>query len=425
MNMVNINKSLLNLFLSITSFAVSSAGSVLLHIIFAIVIYEKSGSALITSLFVALQWLPILLVIIWRSDWDHGMNPRTRWYLIDIASALLTLLILLFIQNFNYFMIILILFVRGVLDQINRINRTVAAKVLFPADKVTYYASFLQTGYHVGISVAALSGIFLKDLISLKMLVLLNAAAFIISAVLILCTRCIGSVSFPKFNERKSFKARMTAYKDALQADPRLFYCAILPPTTATFLQGTYSVLQPIFPVKGLGLGAAEVSFSYVLATIAIVLGSFVFSSFSKRYRLFDKNFLQIILLSTVLSILVCVSYIMLVSTHSPLVSAVFFTLMVFLYEFIWMNGYAGIVAFSPEGKVGAIFGITFCIGCTLASIVSAFVGLVIDITNNNFVLTISIFMTLYMAMIFTAWFVFNQLGYQQKETEVSYGTLG
>ncbi len=379
-----------------------------------------------TSLFISLQWLPILLVIVVRSDWDHGMNPRTRWYLIDIASALLTLPILFFIKDFNYFAIILILLARGVLDQINRINRTVAAKILFPADKLAYYASFLQTGYHVGISVAALSGIFLKDRISLDLLIVINAATFIVSAGLILCTRCIENVTFPKFNERKTLKARMIAYKEALQADARLFYCAILPPTTATFLQGTYSVLQPIFPIKGLGLGAQEVSFSYVLATFAILLGSFTFSSFSKQYRLFDRNFLQIIMLSSSLSVLACISYLIFVSTDSPLVSAVFFTLMVFLYEFIWMNGYAGIVAFSPEGKLGTIFGITFCIGCTLASLVSALAGLLIDITNNNFVMTISIFMSLYLAVIFIAWIVFKQLGYpiKQKEMEIGYGAL-
>lgn len=424
--MVNNNKGLLNLLLSTASFAVSSAGSVLLYIVFAIIIYEKSKSALLTSLFISLQWLPVLLVILCRSDWDHGMNPRTRWYLIDIASALLTLPILLFVKDFNYGAIIVILFARGLLDQINRINRTVAAKILFPKAKLAYYAAFLQTGYHIGISLGALGGIFLKKYIDLDALVLINVGTFVVSALLILSTRCIENVRFPKYRERQSLKIRMLAYQTALQSDARLFYCAMLPPTTATFFQGTYSVLQPIFPMKGLGLGASEVSFSYVLATIAILLGSFAFSSFSKKYRLFDKCFSDIILLASGSSILACASYMMLVSTNSPLVSAAFFTIMVFLYEFIWMNGYAGIVAFAPEGQLGTVFGITFCIGCTLASVVSGLVGLVIDMTNNNFVVSMGIFMTLYLGIIFSAWVVYNKLiGHQQEhEREISDGIL-
>lgn len=424
--MNNTNKGLSNLFLTITSFAISSAGSLLLYILFAIIIYEKSDSALITSLFISLQWLPILLVIIARSDWDHGMNPRKRWYLLEGASAVVTLPLLLFLKDFNYVAIIFLLLARGVLDQINRINRTVAAKLLFPSDKLAYYASFLQTGYHIGIGAAALAGIFLKDRINLETIILINVGTYVVSALLILCTWCIETVNFPKYIERNTLKGRITAYKEALKADARLFYCAMLPPTTATFLQGTYSVLQPIFPIKGLGLGAAEVSFSYVLATLAILLGSFVFSSFSKHYRLFDKNFLQIIGLASILSLLACISYLILVSTNSPVVSAVFFTLMVFLYEFIWMNGYAGIVAYSPPGQLGAIFGITFCIGCTLASVVSALAGLLLDRTSNNFIVTIAIFMGLYLTVIFIGWIVFNQLRYPQKEKglEVSYGTM-
>ncbi len=419
--MFNINKGQLNLLLSTASFAVSSAGSVLLYIVFAIIIYEKSESALLTSLFVSLQWLPVLLVILYRSDWDHGMNPRKRWYLLDCGCALLTLPILFFVQDFNYMWIIPIMLVRGIFDQINRINRTVAAKVLFPSEKSAYYASFLQTGYHVGISIAAVLGILLKDVISLELLVWLNVATYIASALLILATQCIANVNFPKFYERKSLKSRLIAYKNALQTDARLLYCAILPPITATFFQGTYSVLQPIFPIKGLGLGAAEVSFSYILATIAIVLGSFGFSYLSNKYRFFDNNFMKTIVRVSILSLLASISYIFLVATKSPVLSALFFVLMIFIFEFIWMNGYAGIVAYSPEGTLGAVFGITFCIGCTAASVVAALTGFLIDVTGNDFVMTVSIFMITYLSIIGLAWLVFNQLGYSTNQ-EVNYG---
>jgi hypothetical protein len=74
---IEINRGRINLLLSSAAFTISSAGSVLLHIVLAVTVYAKTGSGLMTSLFVSLQWLPTLLVVLYRSDWDHGMKCYT------------------------------------------------------------------------------------------------------------------------------------------------------------------------------------------------------------------------------------------------------------------------------------------------------------------------------------------------------------
>ena len=178
-----INRGRINLLLATLAFTISSAGSVLLHIVFAIAIYSQTNSGLLTSLFVSLQWLPALLVVLYRSDWDHGLNPRKRWYLLDIFAALLTLPILFFVDGeIQYLPIVLILLVRGILDQINRINKTVISRFIFPKEKSTHYASFMQTGYHFGIGLAAVTGIFIADKTDLATIVWLDIATFVISA---------------------------------------------------------------------------------------------------------------------------------------------------------------------------------------------------------------------------------------------------
>lgn len=397
-----------NLLFSTLSFTVSSAGSVLLHIVFAMEVFARSHSAFLTSTFVALQWLPVLVVIIYRSDWDYGTHPKTRWMNLELICAALTLPLLYFIDDFEYLYMMPILFVRGILEQVNRINRTVATRILFSADKAKYYAPFLQTGYHVGIGLAALCGLFIYPALKLQHIVIIDIASYIIAACLMSMTCC--TADFPKQGQNLPLTARLRVYSQSLAAQPMLFFYASLLPLSATFFQGTYSVLQPIFPMQGLGAGQKAVSFSYLLATAAIVLGSSTYSTFSKRIQLFEQPLRFAVRLVMMCSILAISFYLLTVSTSNLWLSGICFFLMVYVFEFIWMTGYGGIVAYAPKAQLGAVFGITFCLGCVLASICAALTGQLLDYSQHHFVFTVAVFMSLYAILIFLVWKTLNYL---------------
>ena len=406
-----INRGRINLFLATLAFTISSAGSVLLHIVFAIAIYSQTQSGFLTSLFVSLQWLPALLVVLYRSDWDHGLNPRKRWYLLDIAAAIMTLPVLFFIGDSIYYLpIVLILLIRGILDQINRINKTVICRFIFPKDKATHYASFMQTGYHFGIGLAAVTGIFIAQKTNLTTIVWIDVATFIISALLIALTKCTEDIEFPTSAARKSLTQRFNEYRTSLKDDPRLFYCAVLPPLTATFFQGSYSVLQPIFPLVHLGLDAAAVSISYVMASIAIFAGSSSFSFVAKKYQIFSKPFSFIVAAVMSLSFVAAGIYMLTVVTSNIWLSGISFVLMVFIFEFVWMTGYAGIVTFSPKGKLGSTFGISFAIGCFTGSLSAVIAGYFLDVFENNFATTIGIFMASYLSAILLIYVIYKKI---------------
>ena len=409
--MIKINRGRINLALSSLAFTISSAGSVLLHIVFAIAIYSETGSGLLTSLFISLQWLPMLIVILYRSDWDHGMNPRKRWILLDCVSALLTLPILFFVGSgeTNYLLIVFILLIRGIVDQISRINKTVIARFIFPAGKVTHYASFMQTGYHFGIGLAAITGILIAEHINLRTVVIIDVVTFLTASLLVYFVHCTEEVDFPESVERQSLSKRFTEYMSSLSSDARLLFCAVLPPLTATFFQGTYSVLQPIFPIEHFSLGSSAVSATYVIASIAIVLGSSGFSLYCKKSKLFERDFSNTIYLTMAASIGACLVYMLSVSTGSIIVSALCFALMVFLFEFTWMTGYGGIVAFAPKNQLGSVFGISFAIGCLLGSVAAALTGALLDLLGNNFLFTIGVFMTTYMAILLLTWSMYRK----------------
>ncbi|HEU4403936.1 MAG TPA: MFS transporter [Polyangiaceae bacterium] len=401
--MFEINRGRVNLLLSTAAFSISSAGSVLLHIVLAMAIYAKTGSGLMTSLFVSLQWVPALMVVLYRSDWDHGMNPRVRWYLLDLTSAVLTVPILFFITEANYWPIVGLLLVRGLVDQVNRINKTVATRVLFPKAKSTHYASFLQTGYHAGIGLGAIAGTLAARSIDMRTVVAIDALTFVVSAVLVFFTRCVEEAGPANGSTRKPLAGRIAEYRDALRTDRRLLICAMLMPVTATFFQGSYSVLQPIFPVQKHGLGSSAVSASYVLASIAIIVGSSSFSIFCKKYRLFERPFLHTRILVAALSLVTAALYVGSVWVGNPLVGAALFTLMIVTFEFTWMTGYGGTVAFAPKGQLGSVFGISFAIGCFLASVLAATVGMLLDYLGNDFVRLVGLLMAAFLAVIFVA----------------------
>ncbi|WP_434632539.1 MFS transporter [Chromobacterium sp. CV08] len=398
--MIQLNRGRLNLLLSTSAFTISSAGSVLLHIVLAVTVYAKTQSGLMTSIFISLQWLPALLVVLYRSDWDHGMNPRTRWYLLDMVSAVMTLPVLLFVSQGEYLAVAGLLLVRGLVDHVNRINKTVASRVLFPKEKATHYASFLQSSYHVGIGLAAVLGVFVANKIDIRLVVAIDAVTFVVSALLVFLTRSIEELGDTGSPQRRTLGIRIKEYRDALNGDRRLFICALLPPLTATFFQGTYSTLQPIFPIQKLGLGSGAVSASYILASAAIIAGSSSFSFFCKKYRLFERPFGQTQLLTAGLSLLAAGLYVATVCVRQPLASAALFTLMIIVFEFVWMMGFSGIVAFAPKGQLGSVFGISFAVGCLCASVLSTAVGMLLDHLGHDYPLMIGTLMTAYLLII-------------------------
>lgn len=406
--MIMLDRARVNLLLGTAAFTVSSAGSVLLHIVLAVSIYAKTGSGLMTSVFISLQWLPAMLVVLVRSDWNDGVDPRARWLRLELVSAALTVPVALIPDSAGYWPIIVILLVRGLVDQVNRINKTVATRVLFPRAKATHYASFLQSGYHCGIGFAAVVGVLVADRLDVRTVAWLDALTFVAAAGLVWFTRCLeasaeaGQTVGQKAGHpaRQPLVARLAEYRDALAADRRLLVCALLPPLTATFFQGTYSVLQPIFPVQRFGLGPAAVSMSYVLASIGIVAGSASFSFFCRRTRLFEQPFVKVRRLTVALSAIAALFYIAAACGMSPAISGGLFLAMVVAFEFLWMMGYSGMVALAPNGRLGAVFGISFALGCFLASVQAALVGALIDRFGGRFVELVSLLMMLYLTVV-------------------------
>lgn len=398
--MIDIDRGRFNLLFGTAAFTISSAGSVLLHIVLAIAIYARTGSGFITAVFISLQWLPALLVVLYRSDWDRGMNPRVRWYSLELLSAALTLPVVFLADRSSYWVIVSILLVRGLVDQVNRINKTVATRVLFPVSKSAHYAAFLQSGYHCGIGVAAVVGIWLASRMSLRTVAIIDASTFVIAAMLIALTRCLEPHNLGVNVAPKGLAARIAEYRDALMGDRRLRVCAVLTPLTATFFQGTYSVLQPIFPIERLGLGPSGVSASYVLASVGIIAGSASFSWFCRQTKLFEQPFWRTRWLAGVLSVVAALLYVGAVASRNPFACALLFFLMIVVFEFLWMTGYSGMVAFAPKGQLSSIFGISFAIGCFLASAQAALVGTLLDMFGDRFAVLVGAFMLLYLVIL-------------------------
>ena len=88
--------------------------------------------------------------------------------------------------------------------------------------------------------------------------------------------------------------------------------------------------------------------------------------------------------------------------THrrSAVTSGALFLAMVVVFEFLWMMGYSGMVALAPNGRLGSVFGISFALGCFLASLQAGLVGALIDRFGGRFVELVSLLMMLYLTVV-------------------------
>lgn len=398
--MTNHERAKLNLILSTLAFVVSAAGSVLLHIVFATTIYRDTGSALLTSLFISLQWMPLLVVLYFKSDWEDGVDPRKRWLALELIAAALTCPILLFLDEPNYVMLFVLLFLRGIVDQISRIVKTVSARYIFPPEKSAQYASIMQAGYHWGIGLAAVVSIGAGQYFTVRTAALLDIASFLVATSLLFFVRTINPTAVASKPPKAPFLARIAAYGQILMSDKRLLFCVLLPPASATFFQATYSVFQPSFPLKVLQLGADAVAVSYVLASIAIVGGSTFFAYLNKKLEFYKGDFGRTKQIIFGLSLASAVAYLGAAMSTDALMAAICFTIMIFTFEMVWMFGYAGIVAYAPKGELGTVVSITFGFGCCAASLCSIVAGSLIDALNGDFLVATAIFMTAFFTVL-------------------------
>lgn len=383
------------LFLSSATF-ISSLGSILLQISLTFYFYESTKSALLTGILVSLQWLPALLVVFIRNNWESGSSPLLKWRVSELISVAITFLLIFFIDKSIYWIIVL-LFVRGMFDQIVRVNRTVACRYVFSSKNLQFYSSILQSSYHIGISVAAILAIVFIGKLNLKWIILVNIFTYFISIGLIGFSKILSD--FPKIliGESSNILFGIKDYLSILANNKFVRIYALLFPITAIFFQGTYTVLQTIYPLQKYHITANESSMSYVVAGIAIISGSLTFTYISKKIDLYSNFSISIII---ILSLLTVVSYTLCLMVDDKFLALILFMLMVFIFEILWMYGYIGSVKYSPDGKLSLIYGISFSIGCFGAGLMSMILGFLLDLINNQFLKLILISNIVYMAII-------------------------
>lgn len=383
------------LFLSSATF-ISSLGSILLQISLTFYFYESTKSALLTGILVSLQWLPALLVVFIRNNWESGSSPLLKWRVSELISVAITFLLIFFIDKSIYWIIVL-LFVRGMFDQIVRVNRTVSCRYVFFSKNLQFYSSILQSSYHIGISVAAILAIVFIGKLNLKWIILVNIFTYCISIGLIGFLKILSD--FPKIliGESNNILFGIKDYVSILTNNKFVRIYALLFPITAIFFQGTYTVLQTIYPLQKYHITANESSMSYVVAGIAIISGSLTFTYISKKIDLYSNFSISIII---ILSLLTVVSYTLCLMVDDKFLALILFMLMVFIFEILWMYGYIGSVKYSPDGKLSLIYGISFSIGCFGAGLMSMILGFLLDLINNQFLKLILISNIVYMAII-------------------------
>ncbi|MBP2195105.1 MFS transporter [Pantoea cypripedii] len=406
-----------NLVLSTLAYAISSAGSVFMHIILAITVFHTTHSGAITALFVALQYMPALLVLIFKGNWEGGHSPLKKWMQLELLAALLTLPLLLFIQPIDYVVVFILLFFRGIVDNTVRVMRTITARYIFTAATVDKYAAVLQAGFNLGIGIAAVTGVLIGSKVSLHDAVIIDIFSFLLAYVLLLFVKSVNPAGSEAGTATvSSIVSRFRNYRRLLAHDKKLMFSAVLPPLSSAFFQGSWEVFVPVFPLKVLGLGTGSIAIAYVVITAAVVIGSTIFPWLNRRMGLFRHGHRRVRRLVLLLSLCSAVFYLAGTNSTEPLFCLLMLALMGFVYQIVWMFGYTGIFNYTPQGELGAIFSISYGFGYCAGSICILLAGYCLDLFNGNFTAVITFFMLVYFAMLGILLFVCRATDSQQEQ---------
>jgi hypothetical protein len=368
-----------NLVLATAAVTISTAGSLLLNILLAAAVYTNTGSGTLTSLFISLKCIPALLVVLYKTDWEDGRNPRTTWLVLELLTAALTLPAVYFLDNINYYALFFILLIRGVADHCCRIVKNTSVKYIFPKGADGRLAPIVQAGYFSASAWAGIVAVLFGDQISLVAAAWLNIACCLLSALLIHFVRVLNDF---QVSTRKHFTSpwvRVNKYASTLKIKKPLLFFALFTPLISVIFQGTYSVLTPIFPLRDLQLDIRAVGVAYIVSSTAIFAGSAAFAALNKRFDLCGREFAQARRWIAYLALFAAALYMATVLSDSYVICAAAFFAMVFVYQLAWMYGYGGIVVHTEKGSLSSVVSISFGIGYTVITACSLLTGIALD----------------------------------------------
>ncbi len=236
-------------------------------------VFAASGSALWANSVVLTQWLPavVALVPIRRAVARHP--PRALLMFCELASALLLVAVLFSAGTLALLMAVLLL--KGSMDALSKVSRTVALKNYFSGKTLETAASYYNTAALAGQAVGALMGALLLGHLDMGAMLAVCGALHLAAAALYQSLPAASTAASAPAGGPKQAAEAQAADAARLRSAIVYFIAAIC------LYQGFHNIARSAFPVRQLGMAESAIGLVQTLTNVAYIAGAFVAARFS------------------------------------------------------------------------------------------------------------------------------------------------
>ncbi|MYX15474.1 MFS transporter [Streptomyces sp. SID8374] len=361
-----------NFLLSFLASFISLFGSKLLMISYAAYVFRETGSATLSAIVFAADWIANLFVGIFAAQYIDRQNAKTLLIRLNIAAAGVTLLFLGFLAPDMFVGAVVLIFVRSLLKSAVSNARVKALVQFFDKRETDLYSPVFNSSLPLALALAGAVGVFILKYVGFTAVVWIDAGAFVVAAVMMMFVR-------PN-QERMDESLRMartaggggslSGARGALSLMARedtvgtaVFYIVL----SVTAFQATYESLITVIPEVWFHWGESGTALFFTFESVSIMAGIFVYQFFNRRGKITPANENAVNLTAVALAAL---CYLAMPSASGNIhLSVALFSVMVLCGEVVWVHQFKLMIARTPDSQVSSVVGVQTAIGYSLMAV--------------------------------------------------------
>lgn len=370
-----------NFLLTYIASFISLFGSKLLMMSYVAYIYQASESATLASMVFAAEWTSSLAIGLFGARYIEGQNAKHLLVKLNLGAALVTLSFALFTAPEDYKFALGVIAVRALLSHAVSSARIKALVQLFSKEETDLFSPIFNSSLFIATALAGAVGIFIQTKVSFAVIVVIDAATFLVAAALISMARPNAerlaeslAGAAPKKGDRFShLKEAFGTIAGNRSLASAVFYIIL----SVTAFQATYELVMTTIPQIWFGLGRGGTALFFTFESVFVTGGSFFYQYLSRRGIINDRNQAALNLLAIGVGALI---YLLLPQLRGNLYATlVVFNVMVVAVELIWTHQFKQMIANSPSSRVASVTGVQMAMGYSLMGVFAFLFSLAAD----------------------------------------------
>ncbi len=360
----------------------SMIGTFLLLLVLSAKFFVEFKSSTLAGSVFSIQWLPAILFMPVIGFLCSNFLPKKLLIFVEILSGFITLMIGV-LYNYGYLLVFFLLFFRGFLEAVMKSSRMIALKYYIPTEMLEKASSIFNTSYFLGGAIGGLIGTFIINHFSILQIAIIDSITFGISAVLYFFLPKILEQDFIKKDPKpiNSIFQFLDKGREVFKRHPDVFEFFIYIIITVAIFQSYHTVARTVIPLSKFNIGQSGVTLYQVVASSALLFGSF----FVYRWLTNTKSFLSH---PFVLIIITCFSMLLTIVSSNLVIGLLSYFLFIFLFEVTFIRCMNYIMINCSKDLLPQF--IPFLNSCMMASMVINvfFIGKAIDLYSLDFLTT-------------------------------------